>query len=93
MAAAAGAAAGAGAGAPPAPDPLIGVRRVLDTCNFEPVIRDRFIALHGIAELGDFEFFPFENAKDVVKMYNEAQRQQGHKIGYTNRMRFKSLLW
>ena len=76
-----------------APDPLIEVRNVLTVCGFNPTIRQRFIDTHRITAFGDFEFLGDADAKNIVKMYNDQQRQQAHKLGFLKQVKFKAFLW
>ena len=93
MAAAPGAAGAAAAAAVAPPNPLIKVRAVLDVCGFKQAVRDRFITAHGISELRDFDFIPFDQARDAIKMYNDGQTRQGVRMGYLDQMKFKAFLW
>ena len=43
-------------------------------CGFPDPVRNRFIAVHRITAIGDFEYFTTGDAKSVIKMYNERQR-------------------
>ena len=62
-------------------------------CGFPDNVRDRFIAVHRIGAIGDFEYISTYNAKLVVKMYNERQRQQDHKLGFLEQVKFQACLW
>ena len=83
----------AAAAAAAVPDPLYGVRDVLQVCGFSAAIRTRFIDANGITSIADFGFMQADETKDIVKMYNQSQSRQQHRLGYIDQAKFTAFLW
>ena len=75
-----------------APEPMTEVRSVLDTCGLG-TNRNRFITCHDITSLTDFEIWEPDDAKTVIKMYNDRYGTGNQFLGFTTQVKIQGLLF
>ena len=77
-------------------DPLDAVRDVLAVIGFNQASANRFILAHDLSDMDDFEFMPYDDVEQMVKIYNDRQtgNNTNRKIGYSVQRKLQgSLFW
>ena len=75
-----------------AANPLRAVQSVLDVCGLR-ANRNRFITLHNITSLEDLALWEPEDAKSVIKMYNDRHGTGNNYLGFTIQVKVQGLLF
>ena len=74
-------------------DPIDDVLTVLEALGLNPQQVNGMCTVHGFTSMEDFEFIKYEEASSIIKMYNDAYRQVGQKIGFPVQKKLQGFLW